>query len=177
MHERELWEKCVAFHGHSCPGLLLGYKAALYATELLELSFSADEEVACVSENDACCVDAIQVILGCSAGKGNLMFHMTGKVAFSFYDRRSGKSARLVCKPRTKAASKDEEFARLWKMAPAEIYEVKPTKIALPEPAKIFGSIVCDSCGELTSENYIHLQGGKKLCPDCYTPYNRFNVF
>ena len=25
------WEKCVAFHGHACGGLTIGYKAAQYA--------------------------------------------------------------------------------------------------------------------------------------------------
>lgn len=57
----------------------LGYKAALYAKELLDLDFSEDEQVVCISENDACGVDAIQVILGCSVGKGNLLFHICGK--------------------------------------------------------------------------------------------------
>ena len=32
---KELWNKCAAFHGHVCGGLTIGYKAALYAIELL----------------------------------------------------------------------------------------------------------------------------------------------
>ena len=72
---KALWKKCVEFHGHECGGLTIGYKAALYAIELLKLELggggnagclSADEEIVCISENDACGVDAIQVILGCS---------------------------------------------------------------------------------------------------------------
>ena len=54
------WERCVAFHGHECGGLTIGYQAARYAKELLELTFSDDEEVVCITENDACGVDAIQ---------------------------------------------------------------------------------------------------------------------
>ena len=104
------WNDCVAFHGHSCGGLTIGWKAALYAIELLELKFSDDEEVCCICENDACCVDAIQVMLGCSAGKGNLMFHLTGKMAFSFYERSSGKSVRLMLKPRPEGMSRQESF-------------------------------------------------------------------
>ena len=50
----------------------------------LNLSFSEDEEVVCVTENDACGVDGIQAILSCTAGKGNLKFRDTGKMAFSF---------------------------------------------------------------------------------------------
>lgn len=77
MKDREtLWKECAAFHGHECGGLAIGYQAALYAAELLELGFSEDEEVVCVTENDSCGVDAIQVILGCSVGKGNLLFRL-----------------------------------------------------------------------------------------------------
>ena len=94
------WEKCVDFHGHSCGGLRIGYAAAEYAMELLDVTFSDNEQLVCISENDACGVDAIQVMLGCSIGKGNLLFHMTGKQAFSFYNRATGKSVRLVLKPK-----------------------------------------------------------------------------
>ena len=40
--EKKLWEKAAAFHGHVCPGLTIGYRAALYAIDLLELTFSDD---------------------------------------------------------------------------------------------------------------------------------------
>ena len=95
-----LWDKCVDFHGHCCGGLRIGYAAAEYAMKLLNISFSDNEQVVCISENDACGVDAIQVMLGCSIGKGNLLFHMTGKQAFSFYNRATGESVRLVLKPK-----------------------------------------------------------------------------
>ena len=99
--EKKLWEKAAAFHGHVCPGLTIGYRAALYAIDLLGLTFSDDEQVVCITENDACGVDAIQAILGCSIGKGNLLFHMRGKQAFSFYNRKTGKSE-PVAKPQRK---------------------------------------------------------------------------
>ena len=44
------WQDCVAFHGHECGGLTIGYKASLYAIELLNLDFSADEQVVCIAE-------------------------------------------------------------------------------------------------------------------------------
>ena len=90
------WETCVQFHGHACGGLTIGYKAACYAAELLELSFSGDEQVVCIAENDACGVDAIQALLGCSIGKGNLLFHMRGKQAFSFYNRADPENALFI---------------------------------------------------------------------------------
>lgn len=176
MIKNELWEKCVAFHGHSCGGLTIGYKAALYAIELLELSFSEDEQVVCISENDACGVDAIQVLLGCSAGKGNLLFHICGKQAFSFYNRKTGKSVRLVLRDRPKGMGREASFDYFQALDPKEMFDVKETSIRLPEEARIFSSIKCDCCGETAAESYIHLQGEEKLCRDCYVPYNRFDV-
>lgn len=170
------WNDCVAFHGHECGGLTIGYKASLLAIELLKLEFSADEQVVCVSENDACGVDAIQVMLGCSLGKGNLLFHMRGKSAYSFYNRKTGASVRLVLKPSPAGMTKEESFAYMQAKDPKDLFEVKETTVALPEKARLFTSYVCDCCGETTGANWIRLSGEKKLCLDCYETYNRFDV-
>ena len=176
MDKQELWEKAIAFYGHVCPGIAIGYQAALYAIQLLDLTFSEDEGVVCISENDACGVDAIQAILGCSVGKGNLLFHMTGKQAFSFYCRKSGKSVRLVLRQRPTGMSREESLHYIKDGEPSALFDVKETKIALPEHARLFDSYVCECCGEVTGANWIRLQGGKKLCVDCADSYNRFSV-
>ena len=176
MNERELWEKCAAFHGHECGGLTIGYKAALYAIELLDLRFSPDEQVVCVTENDACGVDAIQVILGCSVGKGNLLFHLRGKQAFSFYNRATGRSVRLVLKDRPQGMSRHESFSYYQSLSPQDMFDVKETTITLPERARIFQSVKCECCGETTAENMIRLENGRKLCLDCCQAYSRFAV-
>ncbi|MBQ9148834.1 MAG: formylmethanofuran dehydrogenase [Oscillospiraceae bacterium] len=170
------WEKCVAFHGHSCGGLAIGYRAALYAMDLLDITFADNEQVVCVSENDACGVDAIQVLLGCSIGKGNLLFHMTGKQAFSFYDRAIGKSLRLVLKPRPEGLTHEQAFRHYMDSNEEDLFEVKEATIPLPRRAKNFDSIVCDRCGEKTGAHWIRLAGDQKLCLDCYESYNRFDV-
>ncbi len=170
------WADCAAFHGHECGGLTIGYKAALYAIELLGLQFSGDEEVCCICENDACCVDAIQVMLGCSAGKGNLMFHLTGKMAFSFYERASGKSVRLVLRPKPEGMTREDSFAYYQGHEPAELFDVKPVKMPLPEGARMFANCTCTECGEEFAEPYAHLVNGKTLCRDCYKGYSRYDV-
>jgi formylmethanofuran dehydrogenase subunit E len=175
MDKKVLWEKSVVFHGHECPGLTIGYRAALYAIELLELTFSDDEQVVCISENDACGVDAIQVILGCSVGKGNLLFHLAGKQAFSFYNRKTGKSVRLVLKKK-QDMDRQQSFEHYHSCSADEMFEAKETTIQAPEHARIFNSYVCESCGETTGANWIRLSGDKKLCVDCYKSYDRFNV-
>ena len=169
--EMELWEKAAAFHGHVCPGLTVGYKAALYARELLGLEFSEDEEVVCVTENDACGVDAISVISGCTVGKGNLLFRLRGKQAFSFFNRKTGKSARLALKNLyMEELSRDEKQKAMFDAPHGELFEVEDVPFALPESARIFASVTCEECGEKTAENYVRVQEGKKLCLDCRKP-------
>ena len=170
------WNDCVAFHGHACGGLTIGYKASLYATQLLNLEFSSDEQVVCIAENDACGIDGIQVMLGCSIGKGNLLFHMRGKSAYSFYNRKTGNSVRLVLKSKPEGMTKEETFAYYQSCKPEEMFDVKEATILLPEKARLFESYTCDCCGESTGANWIRLAGGKKLCLDCIDRYDRFNV-
>lgn len=182
---KELWNKCVEFHGHACGGLTIGYKAALYAIERMGLRLggggnagclSPDEEIVCISENDACGVDAIQVMMGCSVGKGNLLFHMRGKQAFSFYNRKNGKSVRLVLKPKPDGMTREQSFDYYQSCRPEDMFDVKKAVIQLPEKARLFDSYTCDCCGESTGANWIRLSGGKKLCLDCYQTYDRFDV-
>ena len=176
MDRKELWERSVAFHGHICPGLTIGYRAALYAVRLLDLKFSDDEQVVCIAENDACGIDAIQVILGCSVGKGNLLFHMRGKQAFSFYERSSGRSVRLVLNPRPREMNREESLKFYQECPDEEMFTIKPATIIIPEKARIFDSYTCEECGESTGANWIRISGGRKLCLDCYKSYDRFNV-
>lgn len=174
--KKALWEKAAAFHGHVCPGLTIGFRAALYAIDLLGITFSEDEQLVCITENDACGVDAIQAVLGCSVGKGNLLFHMTGKQAFSFYNRKTGKSVRLVLRKPVGEMSREEALKYYTDCKQEDMFDVKETKIEVPEHARIFESYTCECCGESTGANWIRIFEGKKLCTDCYKKYDRFNV-
>ncbi|MGI6544939.1 MAG: FmdE family protein [Fastidiosipilaceae bacterium] len=176
MDEKQLWRRCVDFHGHECGGLTIGFKAALLAIDLLKLEFSEDENVVCITENDACGVDAIQVILGCSVGKGNLLFHMRGKQAFTFINRASGESVRLVLKPGPDGLSREESFVRMQAMRPVDLFDRMEARVKIPEQARIFQSRNCAVCGERTAENMMRVQNGELVCLDCATHYNRFEV-
>lgn len=176
MNEQQLWDTCVAFHGHACGGLTIGYKAAVYAMELLGLTHAEDEAVVCIAENDACGVDAIQVILGCTVGKGNLLFHLRGKQAFSFYERNSGRSVRLVLKPTPDFPDKERKFRYLQDTPAAALFDKKETVLSLPERARLFVSKPCSCCGELTAESMLRLENDQLVCLDCSHPYRRFDV-
>ena len=101
---------------------------------------------------------------------------MRGKQAFSFYNRTTGKSIRLVLKKKPENMTREESFAYYQKCEPEEIFDVKPTTIEVPERARLFHSVVCECCGEEAAKHLIRLQDGKSLCLDCVNAYDRFNV-
>jgi formylmethanofuran dehydrogenase subunit E len=83
MDNQDLLERCIAFHGHFCPGLTIGYRAALIGLRELGVERAADEDLVAICETDACGVDAVQFITGCSsqgqphsAGLGQASVHL-----------------------------------------------------------------------------------------------------
>ncbi|HBE9552438.1 TPA: TraR/DksA C4-type zinc finger protein [Clostridioides difficile] len=170
----ELWKKAIEFHGHECPGLAIGFKAALAAREYLGCKQSGDEEIVCISENDACGIDGIQVVLSCTMGKGNLLLRMTGKSVYHFFNRENGKSIRIYVKSKPFEMDREGYKRYLLESDFEEIFEITDTKLRLPEKARIFKSLKCEVCGEFASEQYIRIEEGKKVCLDCFNKYERF---
>ena len=192
----EDFQKCADFHGHVCPGLSIGFRAAKIAMQELDTIRSEDEEVVAIVETDACCVDAIQVLTGCTFGKGNLIYKDHGKVAFTFFSRDTGKGVRLVMKPdafsideshrslmqKVTAGTASEEEKKAFDARheartgdvltlPAEnLFTVKPVTVPLPEKAQIAPSEPCDQCGESVMETKLTLVDGKHLCAACLNP-------
>jgi formylmethanofuran dehydrogenase subunit E len=170
----EQWLAAVRFHGHECPGLAIGVKACEAAEAKLGVTRSSDEEVVCVTENDACGVDAVQAILGCSFGKGNLIYRGTGKMAFSFFCRNSGKKLRAYFKTSMPDGMDREAYQRyILDASVDELFAFSEPKFDLPEQARLFGNIACDICGERAPEHKMRLQGGKSVCLDCFRDYDR----
>ena len=171
--DSSLWEKAAAFHGHKCPGLAIGVRAGMIAMEMLKTGSSEDEELVCVTENDACGVDGVQALTGCTFGKGNLIYRGTGKQAFSFFDRRSGRKIRLFLKAPSRKMSREERIDYILNAPADEVFAIGTPSFELPEPARHFETIVCEVCGEGVPEHKIRLQDGKKVCLDCFKPYDR----
>ena len=168
---RNLWEKAVAFHGHECPGLAIGFKACEAAMKTVSAGFSDNEEIVCVTENDACGVDAVQALLSCTFGKGNLIYRGTGKQAFSFFNRSNGKKLRVCLIP-----GKNTNMDRLqWKeyilnSPPEEIFSYSEPGVEVPERARLFRTLICELCGEGAPEHKMHLQDGKKSMRRLFFP-------
>ena len=75
---------------------------------------SEDEELVCIAENNSCSVDAVQELLGCTFGKGNLIYKDNGKQVFTFFSRSDGRAMRIYFKGDL-SGSMDDLRARYFK--------------------------------------------------------------
>jgi formylmethanofuran dehydrogenase subunit E len=188
----------VRFHGHFCPGVSIGVRAAQIALREIG-SHSKDEEVVAIVETDMCAVDAIQQMVGCTFGKGNF-FHLDyGKNAYTFIRRSDGKAIRVVGKPNPFGKDPEREalmakmdageatpedrkrFQELqWQRgleildAPEEeLFTVTPVEPAMPTHARLRASVECDICGEPTMETRTRRIKGQIACIPCFERLDR----
>lgn len=186
------FEDVVAFHGHACPGLALGYRVSLYALKMLgDRAF--DEELTATVENKSCAVDAVQVLTGCTFGKGNLVFRDYGKHVYTFIRRPSGEGIRISVDWRSPEETDKEKS--LWERymkgdrsmevlniirdgkakkieiimsaKDEELFTVTKSGMALPEEARIYPSVRCAGCNEKVMEPRARLRDGKIVCIPC----------
>ncbi|TAL26696.1 MAG: formylmethanofuran dehydrogenase [Nitrospirae bacterium] len=183
----------VKFHGHVCPGLMLGYRVSELALKELGKR-SRDEEIVSIVENNSCAVDAVQVMTGCTFGKGNLIFKDYGKQVYTFIKRPSGKAVRISIDwtppPETEKEKemwqrymkgdrssavlkavhqrKSRKIDSILKASDADLFRVKHFKMPLPEEAMIYPSVRCEKCGEKTMEPRLRVKKGKMLCIPCF---------
>ena len=171
--------ECIAFHGHLCPGLTIGYLASKIGMKKMKWKRAEDEELICVVMSDGCAVDAVQLLAGCTLGKGNLIFQDYGKMVFIFLKRKNDtleKALRLSFQApvsmkrmrKSKHTTKEKVASSLLTVPPEKLFTIRQLKnYPLPERAKIFPSLKCSLCGELTMEPRLTVREGKLLCQEC----------
>jgi len=165
------YKDIIAFHGHSCPGVTIGYRMTKAALAFLSESRSTDEELVAIVENNACGVDAVQYLSGCTFGKGNLIFKDYGKHVYTLYDRKTKRGVRVVFKDRAvpQALRNDRKKFIDWLLSvpDEEIVSLKEVRIDEPEPARIMKSVKCAFCGESMMETRTKEIDGKLACIPC----------
>lgn len=194
MIDQQTVQQVVAFHGHMCPGLAMGIRAAEVAVDRIG-PHAGDEEVVAVVETDMCAVDAIQFLTGCTFGKGNLVHRDYGKNAYTFLRRSDGKAIRVCTRPsawgrpdpdwedlfakvraRTATPEEHEEFSRrrharaerVLTAAVEDLYDVKEASATVPPRARIHTSVPCADCAEPVMETRVRRLHGRDLCIPCF---------
>jgi len=184
------FERALAFHGHLCLDIAVGYRVARAALEAL--AGVADDPKALVATvgNDTCAVDAVQALTGCTFGKRNLVPRLTGKPVYTWQNQRTGEGVRIYVhfweafdrddgfmqrmrdfrdgrlSPEAAAAFEAEHAARIAHIlaAPdAEVFTLRRISAAPPPKSGGFAAQPCAACGEHTKVGML-VDG---LCLDC----------
>ena len=184
------------FHGHKCPAMPMGLRAGAAALNALGMERTGDSAlVALVDLGEdhcaTCYADGIQVITGCTFGKGNIKKTYKGKWALTLIDKKTGRAVRVTPKAEAMLANKNTSFFKDYRekgvpptQVPDEVVEPLVQKVMsapdemildisevfeydYQEPPHSFNSFVCESCGEMVVEEYGRIKNGKAVCIDC----------
>lgn len=168
MDIHEYYQQAGNFHGHWCPGLAIGVRAAFEAGQALGTRMAdRHNHIQCLAESSACWLDGIQYVLGSTLGNGALKLEDLGKSAFNFYNPESGESMRyyLLDLPREKPRAELIEYILT---APLEsIFRQTPVSCPFPERTAKAAELICPICGEKFRENKARYRDGIALCPHC----------
>lgn len=141
------------------------------ALQVLDISErSGDEELVAVVENDACGIDALQFLAGCTFGKGNLIFRNWGKMAFTLIRRDIQNAVRVSIRndlnlPDT--FTRDQKIDWILTAPVQKLLRLDPVTVAMPGLARRSASVECSKCGELTMETRTVATNHDVLCIPC----------
>jgi formylmethanofuran dehydrogenase subunit E len=191
--ESEDFKRCAAFHGHICPGLSIGYRATKAAMDWLSQTRAEDEELVAIVETDACSADAVQVLTGCTFGKGNFIYKDHGKMVLTLLCRKSGKGVRVSMKPGVFAPDErhmallqkvmqntandlerqsfnelhQQRSRKILAMPARDLFSIEAAEMVFPPKARIEPSEPCARCGEPTMRTKLEPSENEKICRDC----------
>ncbi len=183
-------------HGHKCPAMPLGLRAGAAAMNKLGVERAKDGQLVALLELGEghcahCFADGIQMITGCTFGKGNIQQLGYGKFGLTLVDRATGRAVRVVPRAEVQGATKQTPFFKEYRekgipasQVPQEVVQPlieqvmaasddKILKIGdvetleLPKPTEAFASFVCEQCGDMVVEKYGRVVGDRKVCIPC----------
>ncbi len=175
----DLVAEAVAFHGHLCPGQVLGVRMTLAGCRSLGIDRprAAGKDLTVFVEIDRCATDAIEALAGVSVGKRTLRHMDYGKMAATFVRVGRGLAVRVV--------ARDDARDAVARWAPGETdprraqtlaYRLMPEAALLRiEPVLIRPGwidrrrvrVFCEACGEGVNYERELVHGGRTLCRPC----------
>jgi formylmethanofuran dehydrogenase subunit E len=182
IHERpfdSLLDEAVAFHGHLCPGQVLGVRMTVAGCRTLGVGHPRDagKRLVVLVEIDRCATDAIQALTGVSLGKRTLKHVDHGKMAATFADTATGEAVRVVARDDARAlAASLTPGERDARRAQTAVYRTLPEDRLLRLERVIVDPgwldrrrvrVACAHCGEGVNYEREVRVGGRTLCRAC----------
>lgn len=179
------WEKTLDFHGNVCPELVLGFRAAEAGLRALKLDVADGSNLVAVAENNSCGVDAVQVVTGCTMGRGNLVVRDWGKQVYTFARRDTGQAVRVAVRykalwwvpelqalqggsARELSRHREDVADQLLEMPEDELLELRAVAFDSPPAPEAAGVVACAGCGEGVLETRAKVRDGRLLCISCF---------
>jgi len=191
----ELLETGISFHGHKCPAMPLGLRAAAAAMNYLGVERARDKELHVISETGkghaaGCFLDGIMVATGCTYGKSNIEKRYYNKMAFTLIDVPRQKAVRVALRPDFFAHMLQSPFieqrkkgippqdispqiadpliARVMSISEESFLQIGPvTDYSLDREPGVFEAGPCVRCGEMAFVNKLRAVDGEDLCIPC----------
>ncbi|RLB03497.1 MAG: formylmethanofuran dehydrogenase [Deltaproteobacteria bacterium] len=162
----------------------------------LNFEESIEERIMAIVECNNCFLDGVQIATGCTVGNNSMVYLDLGKNALTLVKRKDWEGVRIYVdsdairdryfpeealalfdKVVVRREGTPEEVSTLnekWEQIgytmlelPEDEFQVQSVKVAPLEPAPIFRSVRCSSCGELTMEiRVVHVEG-RPYCLRC----------
>jgi formylmethanofuran dehydrogenase subunit E len=183
-------------HGHKCPAMPMGLRSGAIAMNRLGVERSGAKTLLAVVElgDDHCahCFgDGVQMVTGCTFGKGNIKKLGYGKFGLTLVDKATGRAVRVVPKGEAQMQMKKTPFFTEFRMkgvpptqVPEEVVDPLIEQVLSgPEESmfevsevfeyevagkdETFDSFLCDRCGEMVVETYGRVVGDRRVCIPC----------
>lgn len=175
----ELLDEAVAFHGHLCPGQVLGVRMTLAGCRALGVAHPrrAGKRLVVFVEIDRCATDAIQALTGVSLGKRTLKHVDFGKTAATFVDVVAREAVRVVARDDARElaaaiAPAERDARRAQIVAYRTVPEDRLVRLerVVVDPGWLDRRrrrIFCAQCGEGVHYEREVREGGRVLCRAC----------
>lgn len=192
---KDYFDLGLKFHGHKCPAMPLGLKAACAAMNTLGAQRSKDKELMLLAEtadNHAagCFLDGLMTVTGCTYGKSNIKKLYYGKMAFTLIDVKSKKAVRVSLKPKFFEKMLESPFIaerkkgiapqdvdpkitdplieRILNLKNEEFLDISPVfDYEYKKAPGVMEADFCDVCGEAVFIDKLKFIDGKQVCIPC----------
>jgi formylmethanofuran dehydrogenase subunit E len=182
IHERpfdDLIAEAARFHGHVCPGTVLGVRIKLAGLREVGVCAprAAGKSLVVIVEIDRCATDAIEALTGASLGKRTLKHADFGKTAATFVNVTSGVSTRVAARDSARALARQRVPAVMDpRQAQMVAYRDMPEGDLLTLERVVVDAawltrrrvrVPCAACGEHVNYEREVQVGGRTLCRGC----------
>lgn len=196
INPKDYYEAGLVLHGHKCPAMPMGLRVGAAALNALGVDRAKDGQLLALVELGedhcaTCFADGVQMVTGCTLGKGNIKKLHYGKWGVTVVDVATGRAVRVTPKAEAMLANKKSAFFKEYRekgvpasKVPSDVVDPlvqgalgapdekllsigKVFTYKVPAKPHSFESIVCDQCGEMVVEGYARIVGAKKVCISC----------